>query len=72
MKKPTFYCCFTWIVFVELIFTVVFQLIRKTWDDWFVGKVGGLGILRNVGDDLEMGGGGWYPFTDYELNKNSK
>ena len=61
MKKPTLCCSFTWIVFIELNFTVAFLLIRKTWDDQFVGKIGGLGILRNggilvMGDDFEMGG----------------
>ena len=39
-KKPAFCCCFTWIVFVKLNFTAAFQLIRKTWNDRFVGKVG--------------------------------
>ena len=47
MKKPTLCCCFTWIVFIELNFTVVFLLVRKTWDDGFADKVGGWGILRN-------------------------
>ena len=42
MKKPTLCCCFKWIVFIELNFTVAFLLIRKTWDDRFVGKVGGM------------------------------
>ena len=41
MKKPTLCCCFTWIVFIELNFTVVFLLIQKTWDEGFAGKVGG-------------------------------
>ena len=59
MKKPTL-CCFTWIVFIELNLTVAFLLIRKTWDDGFVGKVGGWEILRNGedpsnGGDFEMG-----------------
>ena len=38
MEKPTLCCCFTWIVFIELNFTVVFLLLR---DDRFTGKVGG-------------------------------
>ena len=38
MKKPTFCCCFTWIVFTEIF---VFLLIRKTWDEQFAGKVRG-------------------------------
>ena len=51
MKKPTLCCCFTWIVFIELNFTVAFLLIRKTWDDRFAGK------LRD-GWFYEMGGRG--------------
>ena len=39
MKKPTLYCCFTWILFMELNFAVAFLLIRKTWNGRFVGKV---------------------------------
>ena len=31
MKKQTC-CCFTWIVFIKLNFTVAFLLIKKTWD----------------------------------------
>ena len=31
MKKPTLCCCFTWIVFIKLNFTVALWLIRKTW-----------------------------------------
>ena len=64
MKKPTLCCCFTWIVFIELNFTVAFMLIRKTWDEGFAGKVGGWGILRNGailiigGMILKWGGGG--------------
>ena len=50
MKKPTLCCFFTWILFIELNFTVAFLLIRKTWDDGFAGKVEGWGILRNRGD----------------------
>ena len=38
MKKPIFCCCFAWIVFIELNFTVACQLTRKTWDDRFVSK----------------------------------
>ena len=33
MVKPVLCCCFTWIVFIELDFTVAILLIRKTWDD---------------------------------------
>ena len=55
MKKPTLCSCFTWIVFIELNFTVAFLLIRKTWDDRFDGKVGRWGFLRN-GGILVMGG----------------
>ena len=61
-------CCFTWIVFIKLNSTVVFLLIRKTWDDRFTGKMGGWGILRNGGWDpsngaglmLKWGGGGGF------------
>ena len=63
MKKQMLYCCFTWKVFTELNFAVVFLLIRKTWEDPFACEVGGWGILRNRGgdlsndgDDFEMGG----------------
>ena len=38
--------------------SVAFLSIGKTWDDQFVGKVGGWEILRNGGDDFEMEGGG--------------
>ena len=54
MKKPTLCCCFTWIVFTELNFTVAFLLIRKSQDDGFAGEVGEQG---NGG--FGMGGGGW-------------
>ena len=50
-------CCFTWIVFIKLNSTVVFLLIRKTWDDRFTGKMGGWGILRNGGWDPSNGAG---------------
>ena len=56
MKKATL-CCFTWIVFIEIHFTVAFLLIRKTWDDRFAGKVGGWGILRNGGGMILKSGG---------------
>ena len=52
MKKPTLCCCFTWIVFIELNFTVAFLLIRKTWDDQFVGKVWGIGDFKKWGEIL--------------------
>ena len=47
MKESRFCCCFRWIVFIEINFTVAFQLIMKTWDNRFVGKIGWWGILRN-------------------------
>ena len=53
MKKPTLCCCFTWILFIELNFTVVFLLISKTLDNLFASRVEGWGILRNG-----RGGGG--------------
>ena len=43
-KQPMLFCCFTWIVFIELNFRVTFMLIRKTWADQFANKVGGWGI----------------------------
>ena len=51
MKKPTL-SCFTWIVLIELNFTVPFLLIRKTWDDRFAVRWGGWGILRNGGGGM--------------------
>ena len=48
MEKPTLCYCFTWIVFIELDFTVAFLLIRKTWDDKFAKKVG-MGGVKNGG-----------------------
>ena len=56
MKKSTLCCCFTWIVFIELNFTVAFLLIKKTWNDRFAGEMGGGGILRNGGGDPSNGG----------------
>ena len=32
---------------------------RKTWDDWFAGKVGGWGVLGIGGEILVMGGWFW-------------
>ena len=55
MKKPTLCCCFTWIVFIELNFTVAFLLIRKTWDDGFASQVGEWRILRNANGDDDFG-----------------
>ena len=59
-------CCFTWIVFIEINFTVAFLLMRKTCDYQFASKVGGWGILRNGGGILVTGGmilkwGYWSP-----------
>ena len=68
MKKPTLYCCFTWIVFIELNFTVAFLLIEETCDDRCAVKVWGWGDFKkwgdtsNEGDDFELGD----LFTDYE------
>ena len=55
MKKAMLCCCFTWIVFIELNLTVVFLLIRKTWDYRFAGKVEGWEVLRNGGMILKWG-----------------
>ena len=38
IENPALCCCFSWIVFIELDFTVAFMLIRKIWDDKFLGK----------------------------------
>ena len=54
MKKSLLCHCFTWIVFIELNFTVAFLLLRKTWGDIFPGKVKGWRILKN-GEILVMG-----------------
>ena len=41
MNNPVL-CCFIWIVFIKLNFTVPFLLIRKTLDAQFADKVRGL------------------------------
>ena len=56
LNKPTL-CCFTWIVFIEVDFTVAFLLIRKTWDKQFVGKMGGWEISGNQRHPSNEGGG---------------
>ena len=44
---------FTWIVFIELNFTVAFLLIKKAWDDQFSSKVGGgIGDFKKWGDPI--------------------
>ena len=53
MKKLILCCCFTWIVFIKLNFTVTFLLIKTNWDDRSAGKGGGRGDFRKGG-----GGGG--------------
>ena len=55
MKKLTSCCCFTWIVFIKLNFTVTFLLIRKTWMPDLPVKVGGWRILRHGGDPCNGG-----------------
>ena len=64
MEKPMICFCFTWMVFIELNFTVAFLLIRKTRDGQFTGKVRGWGILRNGGGGGVISHYG-YLFTDY-------
>ena len=61
MKKPMLCCCFTWIVFIELNFTVAFLLIRKTWDDGFASEVGGGWWILTNGGDPSNGGRGLKP-----------
>ena len=56
MKKSTL-CCFAWIVFIELNFTVAFLLIRKIWDYQFSSKVGGW-VNENLGLPVYQSGGG--------------
>ena len=46
IKKPTLCCCLTWIVFMELNFTVAFLLIRKTLEDPFADRWGDGGIYE--------------------------
>ena len=41
MKKPKLRCCLTWVIFIELIFTVPCLLKSKIWNDRFAGKGGG-------------------------------
>ena len=55
MKKPKLRCCLTWVIFIELIFTVPCLLKSKIWNDRFAGKGGGWGILRNGGDHSNWG-----------------
>ena len=62
MKKPTLSCCFKWILFIELDFTVAFLLINNTCDDWFAGN-----IVCTPPPHL-LGGGGW---AIYEIFKKS-
>ena len=56
IKKPTLFCYFTFIVFIELNFTVAFLLVRKTWDDQFADKVGGMGDFKKCGGYPSNGG----------------
>ena len=64
MKKPML-CCFERIVFIELNFAVAFLLIRKTWDDRFVSKMGGWRVLINGGgDDLRTMNSILWRFTE--------
>ena len=65
MKESRFCCCFRWIVFIEINFTVAFQLIMKTWDNRFVGKIGWWGILRNG-----VGGGVDTPLRTMSKNQD--
>ena len=51
MKKPTLCCCFIWIAFIELNFTVAFLLISQTWDGRFVSNIA-------CNTNLSAGGGG--------------
>ena len=57
MKKLILCCCFTWIVFIKLNFTVTFLLIKTNWDDRSAGKVKGWGIFKNRGEARVIGRG---------------
>ena len=70
MKKPPLRCCFTWIAFIELDFTVTFMLIRKTWDDRFSGKVGE-GGFQEIRGILVMGWGGDTSLRTMSFNVSS-
>ena len=72
MKKPLLCCCFKLIVFIKLIFTVAFLLIRKTWEDCPASKSGGWGILRNGGEgvDFELKEGWTMAFYNFETKQN--
>ena len=70
MKKSLLCHCFTWIVFIELNFTVAFLLLRKTWGDIFPGKVKGWRILKN-GGILVMGRWFWNGKVDIPLRTMS-
>ena len=59
MEKPTLFCCFTCIVFIELNFTVAFLLIRKIWNDPFADKLGGIGDFKKCRGDPINGGNGF-------------
>ena len=70
VKKPTLCSCFTWIVFIELNFTVAFLQIRKTWDGRCVSKVGwGMGDFKKWGDPSN-GGMGFIPLYKDMNEKN--
>ena len=57
ISKPTLCFCLTWIVFIELNFTVAFLLIRTSWDGRFVSKVGNGGFQEIEGILVIVGGG---------------
>ena len=42
---------------IKINFTVAFLLKRKTWEDRFAGKVGGMGDFKKWEGILVMGGG---------------
>ena len=53
IKSHHYVVFFTWIVFIELNFTVAFLLIKKAWDDQFSSKVGGgIGDFKKWGDPI--------------------
>ena len=56
MKKPTLCCCFTWIVFIELNFTVGMADFPLWWGNWGILRNGGILVIGGV-DDSERGRG---------------
>ena len=52
--NPTLCCCFTWIVFIELNFTVEMADFPLRWGNWGILRNGGILVIGGV-DDFERG-----------------